>query len=80
MGNGNSASRFNIALSMGTIVHNGMPCRIVMKRSLISVGCTDITPEAAKRILDEYNKRFGQENEIVVQNGGFDPNTGYPVW
>lgn len=50
------------------VKNNGEPIRMVMSRSKIRLGCTEITPNAAKFILSEWEMRFGKaETEIVIQ-------------
>lgn len=51
------------------ITHNGSPCRVVLRRTLISVGCADVTPQALEFILQQYHKTFPSYNtEVVLQN------------
>lgn len=48
-----------ISLSFdGIFLHNNSPTTIEMTRDIISVGCSDITAEAARKILAIYDKEF----------------------
>lgn len=50
------------------ILHDCKPCRVVLRKHKISVGCSDITPQALKFLLDEYNKSFKpEEREVVIE-------------
>lgn len=53
----------------GKVTHDGMVCRVVVRRALIKVACTDITPEALKKVLKEWEAHFGKPEEFVVQDG-----------
>ena len=61
------STRPKITLVNGKILHNGVACRVAMSRSKISVGCTDISPEAAEFIMAAYRSRFPADDEIVIQ-------------
>lgn len=50
------------------ICHNGTPTRVVLTEKTISVGCSDITPEAAQFILDKWKESFGTAKIVVLQN------------
>lgn len=55
-----------------TVLHNGEVTRIVMGRKKISIGCTDITPEAMRYLVKQYNARFPDPDEdipVVLQTG-----------
>lgn len=70
-GNVSANSRNNrplITLDSGKVKHNGVSCRVVLRKGMISVGCSDVTPEAARFLLDEYEKSFPEPiTEIVLQ-------------
>ena len=53
----------------GKVTHDGTVCRVIMRRNLISVACTDVTPEALKKVLSEWEKHFSESEPIVVQGG-----------
>jgi hypothetical protein len=57
-----------IAMSGKTVTHNGTQTRVVLRKTKISVGCSDITPEALEYVLAEYKKAFG-DGEVVLQVG-----------
>lgn len=41
---------------------------IKMTRDIISIGCTDITPNAARLLIQAYDRHFNeQKEEIVIQ-------------
>lgn len=40
--------------------------RIVLRKNRISIGCSDITIEAARKIIAEYEKKFGEQPEEYV--------------
>lgn len=50
----------------GKIKHNDGPCGVILRSKLISVGCSDITPEALKYLMDKYNEHFKNEFAVVV--------------
>lgn len=52
-----------------TVLHNGIPTRVVFRANQISIGCTDITPEAARFLLQEYDKHFPAEKTVEFQPG-----------
>lgn len=47
-----------IGYSLGEFTHNGSRVRVVMRRDLISVGCSDITPDALRKLLAVYDEKF----------------------
>lgn len=65
--------RPKIDLVDGVVVHvcAGITekARVVLRKSTISVACTDVTPEALRYILNEYEKAFPEGREVVLQNG-----------
>ena len=51
-----------------TVMHNSIPTRVVFTRELISIGCTDITVDAAKYIIDKYKEAFPElTKEVILQ-------------
>ena len=62
-----TATRPKITLVNGQIQHNGKPCMVVLGRDWLSIGCSDITPEAAKHVLRAWEERF--ERTVVLQSG-----------
>lgn len=63
-------SRPRIALNTdGKVTHDGSVCRVVARKNLISVACTDITPEALKKVLADWQKHFGSNDSVVLQCG-----------
>lgn len=48
-------------------VHHSMvgPTRIVFKEGLISIGCADISEEAARYILKEYEIFLNQKEKVL---------------
>lgn len=73
---GGRAYRPLVSLNNGKVHHgypgraeSGEPARVVLKKERISVACTDVTPEALRFILAEYDKAFPSEKEVVLQEG-----------
>jgi hypothetical protein len=62
-----NAPRPLITLRSGMILHNGTHCRVVLRRGCISIGCSDITPEALRFLADEYAKNFPDNDTVVLQ-------------
>lgn len=66
-----TGSRPLITLTDGIIKHNfNETARVVVRRNLISIGCTDITPEAARHVLAQWDKHYGNKpepTEVLVQ-------------
>ena len=60
-----SPSRPKITYENGEFRHNGVRCRIVFRSNLISIGCTDITPDAVRKLWEEYESRF---DTVVLQS------------
>lgn len=49
---------------------DGLPARIVLRKSMISIGCSDVEPEVLAYIQSQYEKKFGKrEEEVVLQTG-----------
>jgi hypothetical protein len=48
--------------------HNGIRTRVVLRRNLVSIGCSDVTPEALRQLLKEYERVFGAEDDYVLQS------------
>lgn len=48
------------------ILHDGKDCRVVMTRKTISVGCTDISIEAARELMRIYDEKFPSVPESFV--------------
>ena len=57
--------------SDGVLLHGADVVRVVMRRGIISIGCTDITPEAAARVVAVWNEIFGGcdgfDERVVLQ-------------
>ena len=64
IGNGTS-SRPKITHEGGEFRHDGIRCRVVFRSDMISIGCTDITPDAARRLLAAYESRF---DTVILQS------------
>jgi hypothetical protein len=47
-----------ISLKDGKILHDGKPCRACFCRRLLFIGCSNVTPEAARFIMAEYDRQF----------------------
>lgn len=62
-----SAERARIGFNDGVITHNEQPCRVVMRRDLISIGCSDVTIEAMRELVKQYEDKFGDDREFVIQ-------------
>ncbi len=59
-----------IDFKFGVITHDGIPCRVVMTKDKISIGCSDITPEAMRYISTIYGEKFpAMEISYVIQEG-----------
>lgn len=58
----------------GKIVEFGQPKRVVLRKEKISVGCRDVSVEALKFLLSEWEKKFGADGlrEYVIQDGSSD--------
>lgn len=43
--------------------------RIVLSKNKICIGCTDITPEAAKFIVSKWSEKYGNQlpEEVIIQ-------------
>lgn len=61
--------RPKITFEAGELKHNGKTTRFVLRRNLISVGCSDVTPEALGVIWQEYLLRFPRDEEFIIQAG-----------
>lgn len=60
-----------ISIRNGKLHHNETPVRVVLTRDLIRVGCSDVTPQAAKLLIAEWGKNFGEKGDVIVmQEGG----------
>lgn len=67
-----TTQRPKIEMRGAVIVHNGEPVRVVVRRGSISIGCTDVSIEAARALLQEYDERFSVRSEeigFVIQDG-----------
>ena len=51
------------------VTHDGVECRVVMRKDLIRVACTDVTPQAMRHLLKRYEDHFGKSGEIILQAG-----------
>lgn len=61
-----------IDLRNNIIIHEGRKARVVMRKGVISVNCTDITIEAARNLVAEYSQLFPeQDRQIVVQEAEY---------
>lgn len=61
-----------IDIRNNTIIHEGRKASVVMRSGVISVNCTDITIEAARNLIAEYNRLFPAQNRrIVVQEAEY---------
>jgi len=45
------------------------PVRVVMSKQIISVGCMDITIDAAIALLEKYKEKFVESQTVVIQEG-----------
>ena len=62
-----AVSRPQIAIGENNkITHNGNPTRIVFRKDVISVGCTDVTREALEEVYRRYQE-YLKRDEYVVQ-------------
>ncbi len=54
------------------ILNNDKMVRIAMTRNRIRIGCTEISYEAARKIMDDHRARFApiEEKEYVMQEDG----------
>lgn len=48
------------------VTHNGYKTSVILKKDLISIGCTDFTPEVMYYIVEQYEKNFNKEKKEVV--------------
>lgn len=63
---GLNIDRPRITLSEDRILHNGKLTRVVFTKDTISIGCTDISVDAAKFILRKYLECFPDQDKIIV--------------
>lgn len=66
MAAGSCVGRPKITFAHGKLLHNNLNCRVVLRKDLVSIGCSDITPEAIRYLLDEYERAFPETAEEVV--------------
>lgn len=61
-------NRANITLFNTKFLRDGIPCSVSMTHTTISIGCTDITIEAARELIRLYDQNFPvvKEPESVV--------------
>ena len=52
----------------GKILHNGIVCKVLMKKDLICVGCTGVTPEALEYLMNEYKKIYKTPSVVILQS------------
>lgn len=50
----------------GKFLHNGKPVSVKLKRNWIIIGCSTISFEAAKRIMNEHEKAFSLDEEVIM--------------
>lgn len=62
-------------LSGPTFFRDGNTCNISMSANLISIDCTDITIEAAKKLVELHDKHFKREGKVYIQNSTSYLNT-----
>lgn len=48
-----------------TILMDGAPVRVELRQAVISIGCTSITVEAARYILDQHKKHYPSSPDVV---------------
>lgn len=60
-------ARPRIELVKGVFTHNGKPCAVIFTRDLVSIACSDITPEALKELASRYTAYF--DHPVWVQKG-----------
>lgn len=60
--------RPRISFSNGKFYHDNCHCRVVMRKDIVGVGCTDVTPAALRELVRLYDEHFGgAPDEVVVQ-------------
>lgn len=68
MGSNNGFSRPKVSYENGEFLHNGIRVRVVLRRDTISFACSDVTVEAVRQLLAEYDRKFSSEpSEYVLQ-------------
>lgn len=55
-----------ISLIDGKIKHNGNPTDVILRQDSISIGCTDITPNAAMFIIEKWKSNFSKVEVIIL--------------
>lgn len=50
----------------GVFTHNGDKCRVVLRRGKISVGCSDVSPEALKELVRLWDDTYPASPSVVV--------------
>jgi hypothetical protein len=63
-------NRPRITLKNGIVCHDSEPCRVALRAELISVGCSDVTPEVLRHLLERYDELFPKIKNIVVLQEG----------
>lgn len=61
-----SKQRPKIMIKNGVIYHNDELCLVVLKKDVIKIGCSDITPDAAFLIVERWKKEFTVEDREVI--------------
>lgn len=56
----------------GELLHNGNPVKIVLRKDMIMIGCTDITINAAELLMKKHREVFSDGAEFVLQSGKRD--------
>lgn len=57
--------RPRIALYDDKILHDGKIVKVVLRKDLITVGCTDVTPEALRFLLEKYDEQNWCESVLL---------------
>lgn len=62
-------NRPHISIQFGKICHDSVPCRVVIRRNTISVGCSDVDVQVLHKLLDVYAIKFPKYEceEYIIQ-------------
>lgn len=64
---GHTQSSLNPGLHKPTVLHDGNPCSVRLKKDSIIVGCSEISLDVVSFLMAEHEKRFSKEAEHTLQ-------------
>jgi hypothetical protein len=62
----NHQTRPTLSLTDGKLFIHGSPARTVFRKHRISIGCTDVEPEALRFLLEKFDE-WQKREEYVLQ-------------